>query len=167
LCIESIEFERILSSLAAAGADVVIIGGVAVILNGGDHSTQDVDFAFVRRRENARTIASALAPFNPRPVDFPEDLPFVWDEQTILSSTTLTLTTDLGRIDFLAEPPGAPPYPELKQRSNSFELAGGRLYVACIDDLISMKRAAGRPKDFAHISELESIKRIIGDDSSS
>lgn len=77
-----------------------------------------------------------------------------------MNSTVLTLRTDLGRIDFLAEPDGAPPYEQLKQRSMQFDLDGRTVEVASVDDLIAMKRAAGRPKDLAQVAELETIKRL-------
>lgn len=149
--------------LAEAGADFVVIGGLALQIIGGNHLTLDADFAFSRRRENARIIVEALAPYHPRPFQWPEGLPFVWDEQTVMNMTTLTLDTDLGRIDFLAEPDGAPPYELLKERAGSVDLGGRTVLVASIDDLISMKRAAGRPKDLAHIAELETIKRLLAE----
>lgn len=78
--------------------------------------------------------------------------------------STITLDTDIGRIDFLAEPDGAPPYKDLKARAIPFDLDGVTVYVACIDDLIAMKRAAGRPKDLAHIAELETIRRLMAEE---
>jgi hypothetical protein len=141
----------------------VVICGVAISIFGGDHVTFDADFAFTRRRENARKIADTLAPFHPGPVDWPEGVPFVWDEQTVMSATTLTLETDLGRIDFLAEPDGAPPYDQLAARAAVFDLDGRQVKVACIEDLIAMKRAAGRPKDLGHIAELETIQRLMAE----
>jgi hypothetical protein len=138
-----------------------VIGGLALIFHGGDYSTTDVDFSLVRKRENARIIASVLAPYHPLPIDWPEGVLFVWDEATLMNSTNLTLTTDLCRIDFLAEPAGAPPYAELKARADRFDLDGSTVYVACIEDLISMKRAAGRPKDLAHAAELETIQKLL------
>lgn len=156
-------FRLILSLLSEAGAEFVVIGGLALQIYGGDHFTVDVDFAFVRRRENARRIADALGPFHPRPLDWPEGLPFVWDDQTLMNMSTITLVTEIGRIDFLAEPPGAPPFDELRARAVAFDLDGHTVRVACIEDLKSMKRAAGRPKDLAHIAELETIERLMAE----
>lgn len=160
-----IQFEKLIVLLHEAGIDFVMIGGLATIFHGGDYQTKDVDCAITRRRENCRAIASALAPYHPKPVDWPEGVPFVWDAQTIMNATTLTLVTDLGRIDFLAEPDGAPPYEELKARAVTFDLEGRTIYVACIEDLIAMKRAAGRPKDLGQAAELETIQRLMDEQS--
>lgn len=157
---EQTEFLRTIRLLTESGSDFIVIGGLALQILGGDYVTYDADFGFTRRRDNCRRIAEALAPFHPRPAGFPDDLPFVWDEQVLMNSTVITLETDLGRIDFLAEPEGAPPYDQLKANAATFDLEGRTVYVASIDDLISMKRAAGRPKDLAHIAELETIKRL-------
>jgi hypothetical protein len=161
---ESTKFLRVIGLLSQAGADTVIIGGLGIRAHGGGHLTEDIDFALSRRRENCRRIAEALAPYHPKPVDWPEGVPYVWDEQMLMNSTNLTLETDLGRIDFLAEPDGAPPYETLKARAVRFDLEGREVLVASIDDLISMKKAAGRPKDLAHIAELETIKRLMAED---
>ncbi|MBX7131420.1 MAG: hypothetical protein K1X67_01965 [Fimbriimonadaceae bacterium] len=156
-----LEVRQLVEAIAGSGADVVSIGGVAVILIGGEHYTKDVDFAFSRKRESLKKIVEALAPYHPKPVDWPEGVPFVWDDQTLQGMTTITLDTDIGRIDFLAEPDGAPPYDDLRSRAIPFDLEGVTIYVACIEDLIAMKRAAGRPKDLAHIAELETIQRLM------
>lgn len=150
----------LLRVIASSGADVVCIGGVAIVLYGGSHLTEDADYPFSRQRENIRKIVDALAPYHPKPVDWPEGVPYVWDDQTLHGMTTLRLVTDLGRIDFLAEPDGAPPFDEMLARAVPVEFEGYRIYVASIDDLIAMKRAAGRPKDLAHIAELETLKRL-------
>lgn len=48
-----------------------------------------------------------------------------------------------------------------KERAVRFDLDGKEVLVASIDDLISMKKAAGRPKDMGHVAELETIKRLM------
>lgn len=66
----------------------------------------------------------------------------------------MTLTTRFGPFDVLFAPSGAPPYEELRRRAA--EVAPFRLAfrVASIEDLIAMKRAAGREKDAAHLAVL-------------
>ena len=40
----------------------------------------------------------------------------------------------------------------------------GSIRVASIDDLIAMKRAAGRLKDQSHLMELEALRKLIQDE---
>jgi predicted nucleotidyltransferase len=148
-------------ALNEAEARFVVIGGMAVVLQGSAYVTQDVDFCFSRERRNVQAIAQALAPFHPRPYMMDPSLPFIWDEQTVRNSTTLTLDTDLGRVDFLAEPDGIDSFEGLYARAIDMELDGHPVKVASLDDLISMKRAAGRPKDLLAIMDLEAIKGLI------
>lgn len=58
-------------------------------------------------------------------------------------SGVLELDTDFGGIDVHLKPPGAPAYADLRARALRLELEGPVL-VAGLDDLIAMKRAAGR-----------------------
>jgi hypothetical protein len=157
---EPIEFLLVLRTFGDADCDVVLIGGLALQLLGGDYMTIDVDFAFRRSRENAKKISSVLRPFNPRPVDWPEGVPFVWDEQTVFSSTSMTLDTDIGRIDLLAEPSGAPGYDDLLRRALTLQIKDFTVKIASIEDLISMKLAAGRPKDLAHVEQLQCLRTL-------
>jgi hypothetical protein len=65
---------------------------------------------------NLRRIAHTLAPFHRRPRDFPESLPFVWDEATIRNGSQFTLIFDLGDIDLLAEVAGVGSYKDVNER---------------------------------------------------
>jgi predicted nucleotidyltransferase len=51
----------------------------------------------------------------------------------------------------LFDPAGAPSYAELHERGTTVSLPGVEVRVAAVEDVIAMKRAAGRRKDAAHI----------------
>ena len=55
--------------------------------------------------------------------------------------------------------PGAAPYPELRSRALAVEVFGVQVRFADRDDLISMKRAAGRPLDLGDIAALTADER--------
>jgi hypothetical protein len=59
-----------------------------------------------------------------------------------------------GAIYVIHDAPGAPPYDELRGRALEIELGQIRLAVAGRDDLISMKRASGRPVDLEDLAAL-------------
>jgi hypothetical protein len=59
--------------------------------------------------------------FHPRPRGFPTELPSVWDASTLLNNTILTLRSDLGEIDLLAEIAGLGGFQNVKQNAISLE----------------------------------------------
>lgn len=90
------EFRAVLEIVFASGAEAVVTGGLAANLLAGDPITVGVAFAFRRRKETYAAIAAALAPYHPKPVDWPEGAPLIWDERPVANLTTLTLLTDTG-----------------------------------------------------------------------
>lgn len=57
-------------------------------------------------------------------------------------------------LDIVGRPAGAPPYQELLARAVPVTIGGLEVLVAGLDDLIAMKRAAGRPLDLQDIADL-------------
>ena len=57
-------------------------------------------------------------------------------------------------------PPGAPPYATLRARADRVDLDGFIVAVVALDDLLAMKRTAGRPQDLIDIDALE-VARLI------
>ena len=155
-----IQIEQTLRLLTEHQVDFVIVGGVAISAHGSSYLTYDLDVCYARTRENLKRLTAALAPSHPRPRDFPADLPFVWDEQTLRQGTNFTLTTDLGNIDLLGEVKGLGAYEEVRAASIVMHLFGLPCQVLSLDALITTKRAAGRPKDLLALPELEALREI-------
>ena len=150
-------FEVLVQALSDSAVDFILIGGWAAILNGSVRTTRDVDICYSRTPDNHRRLAAALAPFRPRPRDFPRDLPFVWDAVTIGNGTVFTLATDAGAIDLLAEVSGLGSFEQVKASSKLVAAFDRQVWTLDLRGLIASKKAAGRPKDIQALPELESL----------
>jgi hypothetical protein len=142
----------------------IVIGGVAMRLQGSAHVTDDIDISYARDPDNLKLLADALAAYHPRLRGVPDDLPFLWDAQTLRQGQNFTLQTDIGDIDILGEVAGADAFEKLWERSTEMDLEGVPVRVASVDDLIAMKRAANRPKDQLHLMELEALRKLLQDE---
>jgi hypothetical protein len=154
------QYEAI-KTLAQNNVAFVIIGGVAITSHGSSYITKDLDFCYKRTRENLQNIVSALSPFNPKPRDFPENLPYIFDESTLLNATNFTFQTDIGDIDLLGEVAGVGNYEAVENESVIMELFDFDVKVLSLNGLIKAKRAAGRPKDLLVLPELEALKELL------
>jgi hypothetical protein len=76
---------------------------------------------------------------------------------TLRNATILTLRTDLGDIDLLAEVAGVGAWEEVKAHSIVLDAFERKISTLDLPTLIAAKRAAGREKDLAALPELESI----------
>jgi hypothetical protein len=140
----------------------VVIGGIAANLRGSTTLTQDVDVCYARDEENLERMATALKELHPRVRGAPSDVPFVLDAQSLAMGDHFTLVTDAGSVDILAHPAGIPGgYEELERATDPMDLGGFSVRVASIDDLIRMKRAAGRPKDLVELEILGALRDEI------
>jgi hypothetical protein len=83
------------------------------------------------------------------------------DARTLCRTEMLTLTTRDGDFDLLAHPPGSPSYAALRRRADVVELDRASVRIASLEDLIEMKRAAGRPQDALDIESLEVARSRI------
>lgn len=155
-----IKIEQSLRLLTQYQVEFVIVGGVAVSAHGSSYLTYDLDVAYARTRRNLKQLVAALAPHHPRPRDFPADLPFIWDEQTIKQGTNFTLVTDLGNIDLLGEVTGLGDYEQVRACSVVMNLFDLECRVLSLDALIESKRAAGRTKDLLVLPELEALREL-------
>jgi predicted nucleotidyltransferase len=161
------DFRLLLGALHAHHVRFVLIGGLAMIAQGSDAVTRDVDVCYARDMDNLTALARALAPFHPHLRGADENLPFRWDARTLRSGLNFTLSTDAGEIDLLGEAAGAQSFEALWNHAQEMELFGVPVQVASIEHLIAMKRAAGRPKDQVHLMELERLRTLLSEGGSS
>lgn len=152
------KLKLLLGRLAEHGVRFSVIGGVALIARGVQRSTEDLDVAYARDRDNLKRLVSALAPIHPRLRGVPADLPFVFDEITLRSGLNFTLDTDLGPLDLFGEVPGLGTFEHVDAASSEIEVDGVRLLALTLDGLERAKRAAGRPKDLVDLGYIRLLK---------
>jgi hypothetical protein len=152
------QFEALLSALRREEVSFVIIGGIAATLHGSARLTNDLDIVYERSVENYERLARALRPFNPYLRGAPSGLPFRFDTETIKRGLNFTLRTNSGDIDVLGELTGIGSFRVVLEQSLEVALFGGTYRFINLEALIRSKRAAGRPKDFEVIAELETIR---------
>jgi hypothetical protein len=157
------DFAKLLGALAGASVNFIIVGGAAATAHGATRLTQDVDIVYARDRENVKRLVQALAPHNPYLRGVPPGLPFVLDETTILHGLNFTLVTALGDLDLLGEIVGGGGYEALLPHTIELEVFGTRCLCLGLEKLVEVKRAAGRPKDYEAVAELEVILEGLKD----
>jgi hypothetical protein len=152
------KLRELLAKLVESGVRFSVIGGVALIARGVQRSTEDLDIAYARDRENLARLAAALQSLHPRLRGVPADLPFVLDEASLRSGLNFTLDTDLGPLDLFGEVPGLGTFEHVDAASDELEIAGTRLLVLTVEGLERAKRAAGRPKDLLDLGYIRALK---------
>jgi hypothetical protein len=152
----------LLRRLTEAEVDFVIVGGVAVVLQASPRFTRDLDICYATATANLERLVGVLVDLDAMLRGVDEDLPFVPDARTLRRTQILTLSTGEGDIDLLVDPDGSPSYATLRRRADRMDLDGLTVAVASIEDLIAMKRAAGRPQDMIDLESLELVRRRRG-----
>lgn len=150
------DFDQLLARLEEGGVEFIVVGGMAGLMHGASRLTRDLDVVYARTPENLARLAAAIAPLHPRLRGAPAGLPFLWDAETLQRGLNFTLQCDLGELDVLGEIAGGG-YTELRTHVVQVTRAGRKLLCLDLPTLIKVKRAAGRPKDFEAIAELEAL----------
>ncbi len=154
------KLEETIRILYDAGVEFVVIGGVAMGLQGSAHLTKDIDFCYARTPKNIERLAKALEPYHPVLRGAPPDLPFRFDAKTIASGLNFTLSTDLGDLDFLGEVSGLGSFQDVLGESDVRNVGGLDCRVLSLEGLIKSKVAAGRPRDLYVLPELRGLNEL-------
>jgi hypothetical protein len=147
--------------LSRHGVRFVVIGGFAGRLWGSNSITNDLDICYARDDRNLEALAGALQELGAHLRGAPKDLPFLLDAKTLKAGDHFTFETTAGNLDCLGTPQGSQGYLDLIQGSSAVDLEGIRVSVVALEDLIRLKRSAGRPKDRAEVEILAALREEI------
>jgi Nucleotidyl transferase AbiEii toxin, Type IV TA system len=157
----NLRLSALLRRLTDGQVDFVVIGGVAVIIQGAARFTKDLDICYSTDAQNLDRLGVVLTSLNARLRGVDEDIPFIPDGRTLRHTQILTLATPDGNLDLLVRPDGSPNYPTLRARASEVDLDGFTVRIASVEDMISMKRASARPQDLVDIESLEIARRRL------
>ena len=150
--------ERVIRLLGRHRVRYVLIGGLAAITHGAPLITQDIDVCYARDDTDLRRMAAALNDVHAELRGADADLPVRLDARVLRAGDSFPFTTDIGWLDLIGTPPGTDGYEDLARTADTFDLFGHRVFVASVEDLIRMKRAAGRPKDLLVLEEIGALR---------
>ncbi len=154
---------RILVSLAEHGVEFVVVGGVAVQSHGHGRSTRDLDVVPRPDLLNLSRLGEALAELGAGVLKASLAID-VTDPNLLRRAPLVPLMTRYGRLDLLniEQTAGAPAkWEDLRGRATEATLDGHVVALAGLDDLIRMKRAAGRPQDLEDIGALTRDEDVL------
>lgn len=151
----------LLRALVEGGARFVVIGGLAAQAHGSPLITEDLDICFDLERDNLERLGDVLAELMAVRRGMPEGVVAPVDARALRAGDVFTLRTRFGDLDLLARPDPGLDFATLTSRAVQFEYDGLRVLMASLDDVIAMKRAAGRPKDLLAIEHLAALREEI------
>ena len=160
------DFLDILTRLHDHHVDFVIVGGVAAALHGSPRVTFDLDVVPSLAPESWAAVIDLLLSLGARP-RIPEPLERIrdadqvrrWRQEKGMLALNFRTPDGSTEVDLLVSE--SDQFDELQQRAVKVVIENRTFYVASIDDLIAMKRQAGRPQDLLDITHLEDIKKRL------
>ena len=141
----------------------MVVGGVAVVMQGHPRLTADLDLFVSLDEVNARRAVAAFATLGYRPRPPMDAMGFAdaptrqqWaDEKGMVVLSLWSDRLPATEIDlFIREPL---PFEDLWRRANKVLVGDVEVAVASIEDLIAMKQRVARPRDLDDVAELKKL----------
>ena len=157
-------YERIFNTLSQYKVDYLIAGGMAVNLHGVPRFTKDLDILVNPSSTNLSKLIKCLKSLGYRP-KIPVSLEeFMnkknWEkwykEKGMLAFNLFHPEKHTEQIDLLIHSPI--PFDRAKKNRKTIYAEKLRLHLVSVDDLILMKKKAGRERDLADVKSLEKVK---------
>jgi len=144
-----LDTEDLLKLLNAHNVEFVIIGATAFPVHGYARATLDIDLFIRPEPENARRTLKALKEFGYDVTDLTED--------DLLSKKVL-IRQYLVETDIHPFVQGVT-FDQVRRHRFPGTYGNEKVWYASLEDLIAMKRAAGRPKDLEDLKALLRLKK--------
>ena len=153
--------DEILRVLTEESVKFVLIGGLAAQVHGSPSLTGDIDICHALDSPNVERLARALQRLVAIQRALPIGVVAPIDRHSLRAGDVFTLATRFGDLDLLAHPDPGFDYDRLRIGAIAAEIFDIGIWVASLDDLIAMKRAAGRPKDRVELEILGALREEI------
>ncbi len=145
------DIKKLVQLLKEYKVNFVVIGATGGVAHGYSRLTRDIDFFLEPTHENFLNAFQALEKFG---YDL-QEIPIEEALQKKILFRGYILRTDIHPhvtgID----------WETVWKNKVEYTLHGEKVFFASLDDLIQMKKAAGRPKDLEDLRYLEEIKRQL------
>jgi hypothetical protein len=158
------EIEEVLEALNRAQVRYLVVGGVAVVLHGYLRTTADLDLVIQLETENTLRALAALTAlgYRPRVPESPAGLadPAIrqrWIREKNLTVFSLWNPARAGfDVDLFVEEPFD--FDRVYARAVQVSLERIEATVVALDDLLELKKKAGRPLDQEDVTALEALR---------
>ena len=158
-------YEDVLRAFQKAKVKYVIVGGIAVNLHGFLRSTVDMDILVEMTDENLKKVVTILKGKGYR-VKQPVDPMGLTDRRTRqdwiknknMKAFNFYKDAELKEVDIIIDSPVS--YEMAKKNKVNFRTDVGPLPAISINDLLKMKKKAGRLADGIDIEQLKRIKKL-------
>lgn len=148
----------VLRTLVRLDVRFVLIGGFAAAIRGSPVITGDIDVCHARDEDNLERLAAALRRLGATLRGAPPRIPLRLDAEALEAGDHFTFSTKAGALECIGTPAGTDGFADLDGSATDEDLDGLVIRVASVDDLIRMKRAAGKPQDLIAVEWLAALR---------
>jgi len=141
------DFKEFLKLLEANDVEYMLVGGYAVGLHGYPRPTGDIDIWISNQPANAEKVVAVLRAFG---FDSPDLSPNLFT----LEKSIVRMGVAPFKIEVITHIDGVI-FEGCYSRRLGWEIDGCKVRVINFEDLLTNKRASGRPKDINDLNELE------------
>jgi hypothetical protein len=152
------DLTTLLERLVETDVELVLVGGLAAVVQGAPLTTFDVDVVHRRTEDNVDRLIAFLAGVGARYRNRP-GAPLPPSRSALLGPGHSLFMTDLGPLDVLGAIEAGADYEQLLPESLVVHLGSRPLHVLSLAKIVELKRTSSEPKDKLRLPVLEALLR--------